>query len=190
MSESQVASVIYQLVNGIQYLKDCGIAHRDLKPANILVERNFNSWQNIKVKITDFGLSKIFDPTDKQFDSCGTLSYIAPEVLTKKGYGHEVDMWSIGCIFYKMLTDKSPFSAESQRTMIHKIVETTPDFQLNSFCYSTLESRDMLVRMLNKDPEERISVEEALHHKLFEVKGIICRKEMTICEPAHSCKDE
>ena len=102
-----------------------------------MIERSSNSDEKIKVKLADFGLSKMFSTGQKQYDSCGTLSYIAPEVLNRKGYGHEVDIWSVGCIFYKMLTDISPFKAESQKMTVHKILESTPDFQLNNFCYCT-----------------------------------------------------
>ena len=156
MSESQVARVVHQIFEGIQYLRSLGIAHRDLKPANILLDKSQNASEGIQVKITDFGLSKIFDPSEKQLDSCGTLSYIAPEVLTKQGYSHEVDVWSVGCILYKMLTDTAPFAASSQKGIIHRILESTPDFRMNTFCYCSKESKDPLSRLLTKDPKHRI----------------------------------
>jgi carbon catabolite-derepressing protein kinase len=64
----------------------CGIVHRDLKPENILVEETPVNHQVAKVKITDFGLSKIMLPGELMYDSCGTPAYVAPEVLSKKGY--------------------------------------------------------------------------------------------------------
>jgi serine/threonine protein kinase len=61
------------------------------------------------VKITDFGLSKILTPTEKLFSPCGTLSYIAPEIIGGAGYGKEVDVWAIGVILYVMICHEQPF---------------------------------------------------------------------------------
>ena len=63
-----------------------GIVHRDLKPENILVERDIETNEVMLIKLTDFGLSKIVIPGEIMMDSCGTPAYVAPEVLTKKGY--------------------------------------------------------------------------------------------------------
>jgi serine/threonine protein kinase len=64
----------------------CGIVHRDLKPENILIECDETTNEVQHIKITDFGLSKIITPGEQMLDSCGTPAYVAPEVLTKKGY--------------------------------------------------------------------------------------------------------
>ena len=64
----------------------CGVVHRDLKPENILIEKDPHSDEVIKVKITDFGLSKIIVPNEIMIESCGTPAYVAPEVLLKNGY--------------------------------------------------------------------------------------------------------
>ena len=74
----------------------CGIVHRDLKPENILIELDEQTKEVQHVKLTDFGLSKIIMPGELMVDSCGTPAYVAPEVLSKKGYYKEVDIWSTG----------------------------------------------------------------------------------------------
>jgi serine/threonine protein kinase len=84
-------------------LHQCGIVHRDLKPENILIEKDIETEEIIKIKITDFGLSKIVVPNEIMMESCGTPAYVAPEVLLKKGYRKEVDMWSAGVIFYTLV---------------------------------------------------------------------------------------
>ena len=88
----------------------CGIMHRDLKPENILIEFEMDetayktNFRNIKkVKITDFGLSKIISSRDPITDSCGTPAYVAPEILHKQAYFKEIDVWSLGIIFYFMV---------------------------------------------------------------------------------------
>ena len=81
----------------------CGVVHRDLKPENILVEKDPRSDIVTVLKVADFGLSKITVPDEIMMESCGTPAYVAPEVLLKKGYKKEIDMWSAGIIFYTLV---------------------------------------------------------------------------------------
>ena len=81
MNERQVASLIYQLLEVIDYMHSSGIVHRDLKPENVLVQFNENTNVIKTVKVADFGLSKINIPNQQMFDGCGTPAYIAPEIL-------------------------------------------------------------------------------------------------------------
>ena len=85
--------------------------HRDLKPENILVEKDPRNEEVTQIKITDFGLSKIVVPNEKMMESCGTPAYVAPEVLLKKGYKKEVDMWSAGVIYYTLICRQLPFQS-------------------------------------------------------------------------------
>jgi serine/threonine protein kinase len=85
------------------------VVHRDLKPENILVEKDPRNEEVTQIKITDFGLSKIVVPNEKMMESCGTPAYVAPEVLLKKGYKKEVDMWSAGVIYYTLICRQLPF---------------------------------------------------------------------------------
>ena len=100
---------MYQLVEAIKYIQQCGVVHRDLKPENILVEKDPRNEEVIQIKITDFGLSKIVVPNETMLESCGTPAYVAPEVLHKKGYKKEVDMWSAGVIYYTLICRQLPF---------------------------------------------------------------------------------
>jgi len=81
----------------------CGIVHRDLKPENILVEKDPGNDVVSVLKVADFGLSKITMPDEILIDSCGTPAYVAPEILIRKGYKKEIDMWSAGVIFYSII---------------------------------------------------------------------------------------
>ena len=94
---------MYQLVEAIQYMHFAGVIHRDLKPENILVEKDPNTSLVTQIKVTDFGLSNIVEPGEIMQESCGTPAYVAPEVLHKKGYRKEVDMWTAGVIFYTLV---------------------------------------------------------------------------------------
>lgn len=97
-----------QLLESVAYLHDLGIVHRDLKPENILCGDDAE-----EVKIADFGLSKMISPTEKMMDPCGSLSYIAPEVLAMTGYGKEVDLWSVGVILVLLVCGQLPFDDET-----------------------------------------------------------------------------
>jgi len=106
LSEHDVVLILFQILQTIQYLHFCGVVHRDLKPENILV---IHEDGNLNIKITDFGLSKLLAPNEKMYEPCGTLSYVAPEVLEGSGYGKECDIWSAGVIFHAMLLTYLPF---------------------------------------------------------------------------------
>ena len=81
----------------IEYLHKHNIIYRDLKPENVLIDSKGY------IRIADFGLSKITVPDEIMMESCGTPAYVAPEVLLKKGYKKEIDMWSAGIIFYTLV---------------------------------------------------------------------------------------
>ena len=115
LEEKEVAITMYQLIKGIKYLQECGVCHRDLKPENILIEKDQNNEEINCIKITDFGLSKIAAPNQVMHESCGTPAYVAPEVLHKKGYKKQVDMWSAGIIFYTLVCRQLPFQSANRK---------------------------------------------------------------------------
>uniref|UniRef100_A0A0G4F4B8 Calmodulin n=1 Tax=Chromera velia CCMP2878 TaxID=1169474 RepID=A0A0G4F4B8_9ALVE len=107
LPELFVNRIVRQLLQTVLYLHSCGIVHRDLKPENILLTEQS---AHADVKITDFGLSTLISPQELLLQPCGTLAYVAPEVLRMEGYDHRADIWSVGVICYLMLRGKLPFS--------------------------------------------------------------------------------
>jgi serine/threonine protein kinase len=101
--EEDAARVIFQLLKAVNYMhtQSPPIVHRDIKPENIL-------FQNDQVKLADFGWSCSKDKLDRD-TFCGTRSYLAPEMLLKKGHDEKLDVWTIGVIFYELCTGKTPF---------------------------------------------------------------------------------
>lgn len=93
---------MYHLLLALRYLHSCGIMHRDLKPENILMELNQNGESVVTIKLIDFGIACMIRPDEFIDDTCGTLSYVAPEVIRKQGYNAKADMWSVGVIVYRM----------------------------------------------------------------------------------------
>ncbi|KAG6397322.1 hypothetical protein SASPL_143488 [Salvia splendens] len=106
-----------QLGNGIQVLKQNHIVHRDLKPENILLS---GSEYDPVLKIADFGLSRILLPDDSAQTVCGSVFYMAPEILQFQKYNHKVDMWSVGAILFELLNGFPPFHGRSRVQNIKK----------------------------------------------------------------------
>ena len=138
---------IIELVLAIEYLHSNNMIYRDLKPENILMDKYGH------IKVTDFGLSKILDDmNDKVFTLCGTPQYMAPEVIRKRGYDKGVDWWSLGCIFYEMLTGAMPFYIPRNQKLSPRLYQTPIKFPKNM----TIEEIDLISKLLAVDPKQRI----------------------------------
>lgn len=97
-SEQEAVETIRPIVDAIRYCHKMGVIHRDLKPENLLYGTTEPS---SIIKITDFGMARFLE-NDLATTACGTPSYVAPEIIAGTGYGHEVDLWSIGVMIYIM----------------------------------------------------------------------------------------
>lgn len=127
-SELEAAQLIKPLLESVAYLHDLGIVHRDLKPENILCGEELDD-----LKIADFGLSKMILPKEKMDAACGTLSYVAPEVLTMQGYGKEADLWSVGVIMFLLLCGKLPFDGDDHNEIIRSTIQVCVSIHPNIY---------------------------------------------------------
>jgi len=165
-SEPEAFKVIKPLVESVAYLHDMGVVHRDLKPENILCGEELED-----LKIADFGLSKLVLPTDVMKMPCGTLSYVAPEVLTLTGYGKETDVWSVGVIMFLLLRGKLPFDGEDREDIIDQTIHANlRELMRGDIKWSRLsgEAQDLMYQMLEKEPSRRISARAILRHPWME----------------------
>lgn len=164
LTEEQVAKLINQIASGIKYLHEYGIVHRDLKPDNIMLS-DLSDEPN--VKIMDFGLSKIMGVNETAADGFGTLSFVAPEVLLRKPYNKEIDIWSIGVITYYSLTGTLPFDDENdnEERIARKIVYDDISFPENHWSNRSDEVIDFIKKCLVKETEKRILIDELIKHK-------------------------
>jgi serine/threonine protein kinase len=103
-------------------------------------------------------------PKEKMDAACGTLSYVAPEVLTMQGYGREADLWSVGVIMFLVLCGKLPFDGEDHSEIIRQTIQG--ELKVNPTVWGKLseEAKSLIVGLLNKNPKERISARDALKH--------------------------
>lgn len=100
-------------------------------------------------------------------ESCGTPAYVAPEVLLKKGYKKQVDIWSAGVIYYTLVCRQLPFQSPDRKSTFNMIKERHPDMSHNAFRRVSKATKDIIVKMLMKDPSHRITPDQILQHKLF-----------------------
>lgn len=172
LNEEQARFYFRQLVEGVEYCHKLGICHRDLKPENLLLDEHGN------LKISDFGLSSLYigdadgsdgtSRTELLHTTCGTPNYVAPEVLSDKGYdGKKADVWSIGVILYVLLAGFLPFDESTIVALFAKIQNA--DFTYPS--WFTPEVRALLDKMLVADPAVRLSLAQIKAEPWYNVGG-------------------
>ncbi|XP_027843851.2 serine/threonine-protein kinase N2 isoform X2 [Aphis gossypii] len=143
-----------EIVSGLKFLHKKGIVYRDLKLDNILLDFNGH------VRIADFGMCKLQIYLDKTADTfCGTPDYMAPEIIKGQKYNQSVDWWSFGILLYEMLVGKSPFSGCDEDALFWSICNEQPQYPR----YLSVDSKSVLVALLDKDASKRLGSLEANH---------------------------
>lgn len=165
LMEDAACFYIAEIALAIGHLHSLGIIYRDLKPENILLDKDGH------VKLTDFGLSKEGVRTTNTF--CGTIEYMAPEIIRCAGHGRAVDWWSLGALLFDMLSGGPPFSQEGdKKATAEKILKSQVRFPPS---FST-EAIALIRGLLKKDPKERLGnkndVEEIKEQFFFVRRGI------------------
>ncbi|KAJ3059902.1 hypothetical protein HDU98_004082 [Podochytrium sp. JEL0797] len=160
-SETDTARIVHKILGAVEYLHSNDIAHRDLKPENLLLsEKSVNA----KVMISDFGLSKILNDETAMKTACGTPGYVAPEVLRKRGYGKEVDLWSIGVIAYILLVGYPPFYDQNNAVLFRLIMAGKYEFDRPWWDTVSDDAKDFIRKLLVLDPKQRFTARQALAH--------------------------
>ncbi|KAG6488798.1 hypothetical protein ZIOFF_050049 [Zingiber officinale] len=167
----EVLARIYaaEIVSAVSHLHANGIMHRDLKPENILLDADGHAM------LTDFGLAKEFDENTRSNSLCGTLEYMAPEIVLGKGHDKAADWWSVGILLFEMLTGKPPFISSNREKMQQKIMKE----KIKLPAYLSSEAHSLLKGLLQKEASKRLGSgptgsNEIKSHKWF--KSINWRK--------------
>ena len=170
LNEQQLAVIFYQVFSGLSYLHENNILHRDLKPENILISKKEVDLSSEEVyfwiQIIDFGTAKIFEENKTEKSIVGSAYYIAPEVL-KKDYNEKCDTWSVGVILFMFLTGRPPFDGRNNEEIIKSIKTKKLDEQNPKLLQRSPEVRDLVIGLLEKDMNKRLSAKEALNHPWF-----------------------
>ncbi|XP_062503723.1 ribosomal protein S6 kinase alpha-5-like [Corticium candelabrum] len=185
-NEAECRIYVGEVLLAIEHLHKLGIIYRDLKLENILLDAEGH------VVLTDFGLSKemIGDEGDRTYSYCGTVEYMAPEVVksSKKGHDKAVDWWSLGVLLYELLSGASPFTVEgednSQIKVSRRILRCEP-FYPTSFSVGV---KDLLRGLLAKDAKRRLGcgrngVEDIKQHQWFDGLDWACLKSKQMSPP-------
>ncbi|XP_043834588.1 serine/threonine-protein kinase DCLK3 isoform X2 [Dromiciops gliroides] len=168
-SEQDAACMITDLGRALVHMHDKRIVHRDLKPENLLVQRNAD--KSTTLKLADFGLAKhVVKPL---FTVCGTPTYVAPEILSEKGYGLEVDIWAAGVILYVLLCGFPPFrSQERDQEELFAIIQRGRFDFLRPYWDNISEAaKDLVRQLLVVDPKKRYTAHQVLEHPWIKATG-------------------
>ncbi|KAJ1409430.1 Serine/threonine-protein kinase, active site [Sesbania bispinosa] len=161
MSESEAASVMFQLMQAVAHCHRLGVAHRDIKPDNILFD------EENRLKLADLGSAEVFKEGELMSGVVGTPHYVAPEVLAGREYNEKVDVWSAGVVLYGMLAGFLPFRGDSPVEIFEAVLRANLRFPSRAFCSVSPAAKDLLRRMLCKDVSRRFSAEQLLRHPWF-----------------------
>ncbi|CAI0548761.1 unnamed protein product [Linum tenue] len=170
-TERAAASLLRTIVQIVYTCHSMGVIHRDLKPENFLL---LSKDESSPLKATDFGLSVFYKPGEVFKDIVGSAYYIAPEVLKRK-YGPEADIWSVGVMLYILLCGVPPFWAEliveSEHGIFNAILRGHVDFTSDPWPSISPPAKDLVRKMLNSDPKQRLTASQVLNHPWIQVDG-------------------
>ncbi|KAG6443717.1 hypothetical protein O3G_MSEX003026 [Manduca sexta] len=178
LPEILVKFLFRQMVLAVKYLHSQGITHRDLKPENVLLESKHDE---TIVKISDFGLSKFVGEDSFMKTMCGTPLYLAPEVLRANGqqsYGPEVDVWSLGVIFFVCLVGYLPFSSEYKEISLRNQI-LTGRYKFSSTHWKNVspQAQQLMKKMLTVPVMRRITLDQILNHSWMQDHNVIMKVE-------------
>ena len=160
LSESAAHGVVKALLSAICYAHQRGIMHRDLKPENIML---VSDEDDCPIKIIDWGLARPLSGSKRLSSDIGTPSYTAPEILGTREYGAKCDLWSIGVITFELLVGYLPFDA-FDCGFLATIERGEFQFKEDDWEEISPSAKDLIRKLLNPDPDLRISAQEALGH--------------------------
>lgn len=164
LSELEAFKYFIQLVSGLIYLHSIGFCHRDLKLENLLLDDSYN------LKIADFGWVARINGYKRNFNFCGTLDYLAPEMIKGNGHDWRSDIWATGVLLYEMLVGKPPFLSTRHYELVDRIlackihqtgVNQTPCRIIKA------DALDAVKHFLRPNPEDRIGL-----HDIFQLKWV------------------
>ncbi|KAA8516841.1 hypothetical protein F0562_017341 [Nyssa sinensis] len=167
-TERKAAELARIIVGVVEACHSLGVMHRDLKPENFLF---INQEEESPLKTIDFGLSMFFRPGETFTDVVGSPYYVAPEVL-RKHYGQECDVWSAGVIIYILLSGVPPFWDETEQGIFEQVLKGELDFVSEPWPSISGSAKDLVRRMLVRDPKTRMTAHEVLCHPWVQVDGV------------------
>ena len=161
----EIREILLQLNNVFRIMNDNNTVHRDIKLNNILIKYLNEEKSKFKVLLSDYGVSnQLSSMTQRYKTHAGTQIIMAPEILEGKEYDNKCDLWSLGVIIYQLYTKKPPYKGKFDNEILSQIdnlgqsvLEVIKDIKL----------KDLLSKLLVKEPKNRISWKEYFEHPFF-----------------------
>lgn len=158
LPEPEAAAIFTSLMQAVAECHKRGVAHRDIKPDNILFDGSG------RLKLADFGSAGWFGDDCKMTGLVGTAQYVAPEVVSGEEYGERMDVWSAGVVLYAMLGGALPFTGKDAGEVFEAVIRGSLRFPTRIFGWVSREAKDLMRKMMCRDPERRLSAEQVLRH--------------------------
>ena len=154
--ENKAFHYFIQVVNAVYFLHENQIIHRDIKPENILIA------ENDIIKLCDFGWAKQLTIKNRS-SFCGTVEYMAPEIIGNENYDFSVDIWSLGILLYELIMGHSPFKDKTNKNTIVKIKlhELKFDRKISDDC------KDLINKLLEVNKEKRFNIKDIFTHNFI-----------------------
>ncbi|KAL8579176.1 hypothetical protein ACOMHN_010760 [Nucella lapillus] len=160
MSEAEVINYMRQACEGLKHMHENSIVHLDIKPENIMCETK----KATNVKIIDFGLATKLNPDEIVKVTTATAEFAAPEIVEREPVGFYTDMWAIGVLAYVLLSGLSPFAGEDDLDTLQNVKQCDWEFDDDAFSNVSQEAKDFIQALLQKQPQKRMIVHDALEH--------------------------
>lgn len=161
LKESVARKYFQQLIAAVDFCHSRGVYHRDLKPENLLLD------ESGRLKVTDFGLSALLETKGRDgllHTTCGTPAYVAPEVITNKGYdGEKADIWSCGVILFVLLAGYLPFRDKNLMEMYRRISRS----QFKCPKWFSNDVKQLLTEILDPNPVTRMTLAKLRENPWF-----------------------
>ncbi|KAI8149366.1 kinase-like domain-containing protein [Fennellomyces sp. T-0311] len=176
LSERLVRHFLKQLADALKFLRSRNLVHRDIKPQNLLLISATQEESSLPLlKVADFGFARSLPNATLADTLCGSPLYMGPEILSYQKYDAKADLWSVGAVLYEMVTGRPPFRAQNHLELLKNIQENEdriefPDEKPSSDPNAPdkigvgNDLKDLIRKLLKKDPVERISFEEFFMH--------------------------
>ncbi|KAG6453453.1 hypothetical protein O3G_MSEX008159 [Manduca sexta] len=187
-TEEDVKFYLAELALALEHVHKLGIIYRDLKPENILLDADGH------IALTDFGLSKLPPSSDKAYSFCGTVEYMAPEVVNRRGHTFAADWWSFGVLMFEMLTGNLPFHGATRHETMTQILKAKLGMPSNL----SEEAQSLLRALFKRNPQNRLGagpngIEDIKNHEFFasiDWEGLYKKEVIPPFRPAVSRADD
>lgn len=170
LSEHFVRHFLKQLADALKFLRSHNLVHRDIKPQNLLLIPPNDQDDVPLLKVADFGFARNLPNASLADTMCGSPLYMGPEILSGQKYDAKADLWSVGAVLYEVVTGRPPFRAQNHIELLKKINENEDRIRFPDEKADTVATpigndiKDLIRKLLKKNPVERISFEEFFMH--------------------------